>query len=118
MSRASYKDDSLLGQPQGVASGQAGVILHKHVVSRSTGDIAFTLGNITSQFILQAEGNNAFSEQQQEISGTTTETLTPKHLAELKQHMLKAENFFLCLVDVEFATDQQDKLYILQARPL
>ena len=120
-SHTSLRDDTLKieyapGQPRGAVAGTNSLKPHRYQIKRN-GDnpIQWSPGNVSSYFTLKktAEG---FTEEKHE--GPSAEELPEGIPEQLKRHIVQLENLLGCPVDVEFAVDQKDRLYLVQVRPI
>ena len=119
LSHTSLQDDTLQieyapGQPRGAVAGTNSLKPHRYQIKRN-GDTYVRLGNVSSYFTLK-ETAEGFIEEKHE--GPSAEEL-PKGIPEqLKRHIVQLENLLGCPVDVEFAVDQHDRLFLIQVRPI
>ena len=121
LSHTSLQDDTLQieyapGQPRGAVAGTYSLKPHRYQIKRNGANpIQWSRGEVTSYFALKktAEG---FTEEKHE--GPSAEELPEGIPGQLKRHIVQLENLLGCPVDVEFAVDQQDRLYLVQVRPI
>ena len=121
LSHTSLQDDTLQveyapGQPRGAVAGTNSIKPHRYRIKRN-GDnpIQWRRGEIASYFALEktAEG---FTEEKHE--GPSAKELPRGIPEQLKRHIMQLENLLGCPVDVEFAVDQQNRLHLVQVRPI
>ena len=120
-SHTSLQDDTLQieyapGQPRGAVAGTNSLKPHRYQIRRNgTNPIQWSPGGVPSYFVLKktAEG---FTEEKHE--GPSAEQLPEGIPEQLKRHIVQLENLLGCPVDVEFAVDQQDRLFLVQVRPI
>ena len=121
LSHTSLQDDTLQieyapGQPRGAVAGTNSLKPHRYQIKRNGANpIQWSRGEVTSYFALKktAEG---FTEEKHE--GPSAEELPEDIPEQLKRHIVQLENLLGCPVDVEFAVDQQDRLFLVQVRPV
>ena len=127
MSYQSLQDDTVRieytsGQPRGIVGGQSGNTPHRIDIDRQAeaDTIQYIPGSISSRFILHKNaGNNGYSETAMDADAQSDgNRLSDPLVAELRQAITKLEDLLLCPVDVEFAIDHQDRLFLLQVRPV
>ena len=120
-SHASLQDDTLQieyapGQPRGAVAGTNSLKPHRYQIKRNGANpIQWSPGGVPSYFVLKktAEG---FTEEKHE--GPSAEELPEGIPEQLKRHIVQLENLLGCPVDVEFAVDQKDQLFLVQVRPI
>ncbi|WOG25670.1 PEP/pyruvate-binding domain-containing protein [Endozoicomonas sp. 8E] len=128
MSFQSFDDDTLRvefthGQPRGVVAGQSGNTPHRIDLFRKEGADSYQYfpGTISSHYILR-KNNNGYSETRIDDadaqSNDVEQQLTDDMIADLRQMVTKLEKLLLCPVDVEFAINNQGRLFLLQVRPV
>ncbi|WOG25672.1 PEP/pyruvate-binding domain-containing protein [Endozoicomonas sp. 8E] len=128
MSFQSFDDDTLRvefthGQPRGVVAGQSGNTPHRIDIFRKEGADSYQYfpGTISSHYILR-KNNNGYSETRIDDadaqSNDVEQKLTDDMIADLRQMVTKLEKLLLCPVDVEFAINNQGRLFLLQVRPV
>ena len=105
------------GQGRGVVSGQYAITPHRYEISRGEGQTVFSPGNAAHGFFLQRNEDGRYSEELAAVHHDSAE-LDDVQLEALRQGVELLENRLLCPVDVEFAIDQQGKLWFLQVRPV
>ena len=105
------------GQGRGVVSGQYAITPHRYEISRGEGQTVFSPGNAAHGFFLQRNEAGCYSEELAAVDCASAE-LDDTLLETLRQGVELLENRLLCPVDVEFAIDQQGKLWFLQVRPV
>ncbi|WP_067586832.1 PEP/pyruvate-binding domain-containing protein [Endozoicomonas ascidiicola] len=126
LSHASLQDDTIQveytpGQARGVVSGDEGVTPHRYSLPRGDGvNSQWFPGNIPSRYqLLPLPDGSGYAEQKIENdSGSTNEKLSETTVKELKALVQHLEDMLLCPVDVEFAVDRHNHLYLLQVRPV
>ena len=121
LSHTSLQDDTLQieyapGQPRGAVAGTNSLKPHRYQIRRN-GDnhIQWSRGEVSSYFTLK-ETAEGFIEDKHE--GPSAEELPEGIPEQLKRHIVQLENLLGCPVDVEFAVDQQDRLFLVQVRPI
>ena len=120
-SHTSLQDDTLQveyapGQPRGAVAGTNSLKPHRYQIKRNGANpIQWSPGGVPSYFVLKktAEG---FTEEKHE--GPSAEQLPEGIPEQLKRHIVQLENLLGCPVDVEFAVDQKDRLFLVQVRPI
>ncbi|WOG25674.1 DUF4116 domain-containing protein [Endozoicomonas sp. 8E] len=131
MSFQSFEDGTVrveytMGQPRGVVAGQSGNRPHRIDIYRGdseeeTNSFRFFPGTISSRYILR-KNNNGYSETRMDDadaqSNDVEQQLTDDMVADLRQMVTELEKLLLCPVDVEFAIDNQGRLFLLQVRPV
>jgi pyruvate,water dikinase len=70
----------------------------------------------TQRFIVKEHGDCEFRPVREEMQ--TRMCLTEEHIRDIAEAGLMIERYFKCPQDIEWAIDQEEKLHILQARPL
>ena len=121
LSHTSLQDDTLQieyapGQPRGAVAGTNSLKPHRYQIKRSDNNpIQWSRGKVPSYFTLK-ETAEGFTEEKRE--GPSAEELPQGIPEQLKRHMVQLENLLGCPVDVEFAVDQKDRLYLVQVRPI
>lgn len=128
MSFQSLQDDTIrveytTGQPRGVVGGQSGIIPHRINIERKEGadHPTYFQGTVSSRFILHRnKNNNGYSETEihDAQSDGDGQRLGDGLVAEIRQAITTLENLLLCPVDVEFAINHQNQLFLLQVRPV
>ena len=124
MSYQSLQDDTIRveyapGQPRGAVSGLSDTHAHRIDIGRGTDQAEFTPGEVSSRFILQ-KSDDGYTEVNTSSLDTDGEgqRLSDGLVAELRKTVTRLEDLLLCPVDVEFAIDHQDRLFLLQVRPV
>ena len=104
------------GQPRAAVAGTHSIKPHRYQIKRN-GDnpIQWRRGEISFYFTLK-ETAEGFTEEKHE--GSSAEELPEGIPEQLKRHIVQLENLLGCPVDVEFAVDQEDRLYLIQVRPV
>ena len=121
LSHTSLQDDTLQieyapGQPRGAVTGSNSLKPHRYQIKRNTHNpIQWSRGEVSSYFTLK-ETAEGFTEEKHK--GPSAEELPEGIPEQLKRHMVQLENLLGCPVDVEFAVDQEDRLYLVQVRPI
>ncbi len=105
------------GQGRGVVSGQYAITPHRYEISREEGQTVFSPGNAAHGFFLKRDEDGRYSEEPEVVNHGRVE-LGDSQLKALREGVELLENRLLCPVDVEFAIDQQGKLWFLQVRPV
>ena len=105
------------GQGRGVVSGQYAITPHRYEIPRGEGQTIFSPGNAAHGFFLKRNENGRYSEELAAVDHDSVE-LDDSQLKALHEGIERLENRLLCPVDVEFAIDQQGKLWFLQVRPV
>ena len=121
LSHTSLQDNTLQieyapGQPRAAVAGTYSINPHRYQIKRN-GDnpIQWRRGEISSYFTLK-ETAGGFTEEKHE--GSSAEELPEGIPGQLKRYIVQLENLLGCPVDVEFAVDQKDRLYLVQVRPV
>ena len=120
-SHTSLQDDTLQieyapGQPRGAVAGTHSLKPHRYQVKRNGNNpIEWSRGEVPSYFTLK-ETAEGFTEE--EHQGPSAEELPEGIPGQLKHHIVQLENLLGCPVDVEFAVDQEERLYLVQVRPI
>ena len=125
MSRQSLQDDRIRieytpGQPRGAVAGLSDTIAHSMVIVRGADSPAFTVGQVSTRFMLRKNDDGGYSEIEISHPGVDRERpqLSDNSVAQLSEAVLRLEDLLLCPVDVEFAIDHHDRLFLLQVRPI
>ena len=127
MSYKSLRDNEIRieytpGQPKGAVAGLFQASAHRIDIKRNANHSEFTPGEIPRCFTLQrsptTEGGYTEVEITNPVSDSKKQRLSDDLVAQLKQAVMKLEDLLLCPVDVEFAIDHQDHLFLLQVRPI
>ena len=105
------------GQGRGVVSGQYAITPHRYEILREEGQTVFSAGNAAHGFFLKRDEDGRYSEEPGAVNHGRVE-LGDSQLRALHEGIELLENRLLCPVDVEFAIDQQGKLWFLQVRPV
>ena len=121
LSHTSLQDDTLQieytpGQPRGAVAGTNSLKPHRYQIRRNVANpIQWSQGHVTSHFALKKTAEGFTEEEHEEPSADELPQGIPE---QLKRHIVQLENLLGCPVDVEFAVDQQDRLYLVQVRPI
>ena len=121
LSHTSLQDDTLQieyapGQPRGAVAGTHSLKPHRYRVKRNGNNpIEWSRGEVSSYFTLK-ETAGGFTEEKHQ--GPSAEKLPEGIPGQLKHHIVQLENLLGCPVDVEFAVDQEERLYLVQVRPI
>ena len=127
MSYQSLQDDRIRieytpGQPKGAVAGLFETSAHRIDIERKAGHSEFTPGEVPRCFTLQRngtiEGGYTEIEITNPVSDSEKQRLSDDLVAQLRKAVTKLEDLLLCPVDVEFAIDHQDHLFLLQVRPI
>ena len=127
MSYQSLQDDTIRieytpGQPKGAVAGLFEASAHRIDIKRKADHSEFTPGEIPRCFTLQRndtiEGGYTEVEITNPNSDSEKQRLSDDLVAQLRKAVIKLEDLLLCPVDVEFAIDHQDHLFLLQVRPI
>ena len=111
--------NSAPGQPKAAVAGDYGNTPDLHRVSRDGKSIDFTPGQFTSVFALKKSDNgDGYQEQAAVQKAETHQSLGPEQLEKLTNYIDKLEDMLMCPVDVEFGVGEDNRLYILQVRPV
>ncbi len=108
------------GQPREAVAGLSGTIAHSMVIVRGADFPAFTVGKVSRRFALRKNDDGGYSEIEISHLGVDREwpQLSDNSVAQLRKAVLRLEDLLLCPVDVEFAIDHHDRLFLLQVRPI
>ena len=125
MSYQSLQDDRIRveytpGQPRGAVAGLSDTIAHSMLIVRGAGYPAFTVGQVSRRFALHKNDDGSYSEIETSHLGVDHERpqLSNNSVAQLRKAVLRLEDLLLCPVDLEFAIDHHDRLFLLQVRPI
>ncbi|WP_257287418.1 DUF4116 domain-containing protein [Endozoicomonas sp. SESOKO2] len=131
MSFQAFQDDTVRveytqGQPRGIVAGQSGNTPHRIDIYRKDRkeeavSSQYFPGTLSSHFILH-KNNDGYSETRIDHadaqSNDAGQQLSDAMVAKLREVVTELEDLLLCPVDVEFAIDHQDRLFLLQVRPV
>ncbi|WP_257292864.1 DUF4116 domain-containing protein, partial [Endozoicomonas sp. ONNA1] len=130
MSFRSFEDNTIRseftrGQPRGIVAGQSGNTPHRIDIARKEGaeNVQYFPGTISSHFILHKNiDNSGYSERiiydGDAPSNDDGQQIGNSIVSKLTEMVAKLEDLLLCPVDVEFAIDHQERLFLLQVRPI
>ena len=125
MSYQSLQDDTIrieytAGQPRGAVAGLSDTRAHRIDIGRGTDQPEFTPGQVASRFILRKNRDGGYTEVKTSsfASDSEEQRLSDDSVAQLRKAVITLEDLLLCPVDVEFAIDHQDRLFLLQVRPI
>ena len=124
MSYQSLQDDTIRveyapGQPRGAVAGLSDTRVHRIDIGRGADQPQFTHGQVSRCFILQkSDGGYQEVETSSLPSDPERQQLSDGLVAKLRQNVTTLEDLLLCPVDVEFAIDHEDRLFLLQVRPI
>ena len=125
MSYQSLQDDSIQveytpGQPRGAVAGLSDSNVYSTVIDREADFPASTVGQVSRRFMLRKNDDGGYSEIEISHPGVDRRCpqLSDNSVAQLRKFVLRLEDLLLCPVDVEFAIDHHDRLFLLQVRPI
>lgn len=70
------------------------------------------------EFLLRADPEEGIREERVEVALKNQPCLAPSHIGKLVEYGLKLEDHYGYALDIEWAMGHDDRLYIIQARPL
>ena len=127
-SRSSLQDDSIRveyapGQPKTAVAGNEHITPHQYRLTDLNNNQSVPMenswheGQIKEHYVLHCDAEGHYCETL--ITNSVKEQqLSPEILEQLRQATRQLEDRLRCPVDVEFAVDKKDRLYILQVRPV
>ena len=124
MSYQSLQDDTIRveytpGQPRGAVAGLSDTRVHRIDIGRGNEQPQFTQGQVSRCFILQKSDGGYIEVETSSLPGDgERQRLSDGLVAKLRQNVTTLEDLLLCPVDVEFAIDHEDRLFLLQVRPI
>ena len=127
MSYQSLQDDTIRveytpGQPRGAVAGLSDTNAHRIDIGRGTDQPQFIPGQVSSRFILRKNDSvkGGYTEMKTSSPATDREgqRLSDDLVTQLRKAVTRLEDLLLCPVDVEFAIDHHDRLFLLQVRPI
>lgn len=125
ISHQSLQDDTITieyapGQPRGAVAGNTGITPHRYQVERQSGKVRWRKGHIRRWFELRKRPDGCTEEEvSREARAKKPGKKLPRSvLKQLQRHIVQLEDMIGCPVDIEFAVDRSDRLYLVQVRPV
>lgn len=125
ISHQSLQDDTITieyapGQPRGAVAGNTGITPHRYQVERQSGKVRWRKGHIPRWFELRKRPDGCTEEEvsREARAKKPGKKLPHSVLKQLQRHIVQLEDMIGCPVDIEFAVDRSDRLYLVQVRPV